>query len=140
MKTMSSQELNEKKTHLHLLMMMARADERMHIKEDIFIRRVVKKLGLTDDDYDEVRFYPERFEFTLPSSEDERMEVFYNLVNLMKIDRKIVYEEIELCRQLGLLLGIHIPLTDDLIVIAEDYLGKNIPKKVLEEAFKKYMN
>ena len=136
----TTEEKNIKKSHIHLLLQLARADDRMHINEDKFMRQVAKRIGLSDIEFDEVKFYPERFEFTIPKTEKERFRCFVDLLNLMKVDEDIAKEEIDFVKRIGLILGINIPLTEDLIALMEKFIGIEVPYDVIEEAAKKYNN
>lgn len=136
----TTEEKNLKKSHMHLLMQLARADNRMHLKEDLFMRKVAARIGLTVEEYEEVKHYPERFTFTLPSSNEDRFKCFIDLLNLMKVDQDIAREEVDFVKKVGLILGIHIPLTEDLVLIMEKYIDKEVPHDIIEEASKKYLN
>lgn len=136
----TTEEKNIKKSHLHLLLQLARADDRMHVNEDKFMRSVAKRIGLNRAEFEEVKFYPERFTFTLPKSQDERFKCFVDLLNLMKVDNDIAKEEIDFVKRVGLILGINIPLTEDLLAVMEKFIGKEVPYDVIEEAAQKYLN
>lgn len=131
---------NVKKSHLHLLLELARADKRMHINEDKFMRKVADRIGLTDEEFDEVKFYPDRFQFTLPTTEAERFKCFIDLLNLMKVDDDIDRAEIDFVKRIGLIMGINVSLTEDLIEIMEKYIGLDVPEEIITEATQKYLN
>lgn len=136
----TTEEKNIKKSHLHLLLQLARADDRMHVNEDKFMRQVAKRIGLNNAEFEEVKFYPERFTFTLPKTPEERFNCFVDLLNLMKVDDDIAKEEIDFIKRVGLVLGINIPLTEDLIALMEKFIGKEVPVNVINEAAQKYLN
>lgn len=137
---MATKDKDIKKTHLHILFELARADDRMHLNEDKFMRKVAERIGLNENEFEEVKFYPERFTFTLPQSSNERFQCFVDLLNLMKVDEDIAKEEIDFIKRIGLILGIHIPLTEDLIALMEKFIGKEVPQEIIEEATQKYLN
>jgi uncharacterized tellurite resistance protein B-like protein len=136
----TTEEKNIKKSHLLLLLQLARADDRMHVNEDKFMRQVAKRIGLNNTEFEEVKFYPERFTFTLQKSQEGRFKCFVDLLNLMKVDNDIAKEEIDFIKRIGLILGINIPLTEDLVALMEKFIGKEVPYDVIEEAAQKYLN
>jgi uncharacterized tellurite resistance protein B-like protein len=136
----TTEEKNIKKSHLLLLLQLARADDRMHVNEDKFMRLVAKRIGLNNTEFEEVKFYPERFTFTLHKSQEGRFKCFVDLLNLMKVDYDIAKEEIDFIKRIGLILGINIPLTEDLVALMEKFIGKEVPYDVIEEAAQKYLN
>jgi len=136
----TAEEKNIKKSHLHLLLQLARADDRMHVNEDKFMRQVAKRIGLNRAEFEEVKFYPERFTFTLPKLQEQRFKCFVDLLNLMKVDDDIAKEEINFIKKIGLILGINISLTEDLVTLMEKFIGKEVPNDVIEEAAHKYLN
>jgi hypothetical protein len=58
----------------------------------------------------------------------------------MKVDNDIAKEEIDFIKRIGLILGINIPLTEDLVALMEKFIGKEVPYDVIEEAAQKYLN
>ena len=136
----TAEQKNIKKSELHLLLELARADNRMHINEDKFMRKVANRLDLSDEEFDEVKFYPERFKFSLPKNEADKFKCFVDLLNLMKVDDDIARTEIDFVKRIGLMMGINIPLTDDLIAVMEKFIGKDVPYDLIDEATQKYLN
>lgn len=131
---------NAKKSHILMLYKMARADDRNHLNEDKMIRELADRMGLTADDLFEIQHHPERFEFTLPKTEDERLIVLYHLLFLMRIDGEITVEEQEMLRALGFRLGLSPAMINDLIRLMLQHIDKPLPDGVMLETIRKYQN
>ena len=132
--------MNTKKSYLLMLIKLSNADHKVDKNEARFINNVAKKLGLTENDVENIHDHPDEFRFTLPDNMLERMRQFYHLLFLMGIDGEITIEEREICRQLGFRLCLNPPLMDDLINLMIDNLNKRIPDGEMLEVIKKYMN
>lgn len=123
-----------------MLIKLSNADHKVDKNEARFINDMAKKLGLTENDVENIHDHPDEFLFTLPDNMLERMRQFYHLLFLMGIDGEITIEEREICRQLGFRLCLNPPLMDDLINLMIDNLNKRIPDGEMLEVIKKYMN
>lgn len=135
-----SETLNQKQTHILTLLMLAEADGRDHENERLFINSVSRRLGMTEADVEYINKHPERFTFSLPNSEVDRMTVLYDLLFLMKIDGDVADEEIEMVRELGTRLGFRIGMVNEFIQTIADSLGKEVPENALLDIIRKYMN
>ena len=132
--------MNVRKSYLLMLIKLSDADHRIDPNEARFIKDVAKKLGLSENDINNIHNHPETFRFTLPDNMLDRMRQFYHLLFLMGIDGEITTEEREMCRRLGFRLCLNPPLMDDLINIMIDNLNKCIPEGEMLDMVKKYLN
>ncbi len=133
-------DINLKKSYLLMLIRLSDADRCVDQNEARFIRDMAKKLGLSDNDVENIHNHPGEFPFTLPDNMLDRMRQLYHLLFLMGIDGSITREEREICRELGFRLCLNPPLTDDLINIIVDHLNRKIPEDEMLNAVKKYLN
>ncbi len=136
----SQNDMNVRKSYLLMLIKLSDADHKIDLKEARFISDLAKKLGLAENDIENIHNHPEEFRFTLPDNMLDRMRQFYHLLFLMGIDGEITIEEKEMCRQLGFRLCLNPPLMDDLIQIMTDNLNKRLPEGEMLEMVKKYLN
>lgn len=132
--------LDQKQTHILTLLMLAEADDTDHENEVRFINHVAGRIGLSEEDVEEIDKHPERLTFSLPVSEQDRMTVLYDLLFLMKIDGSVVEEEVELVRELGKRLGFRIDMIEEFIQTMARYIGQAVPSNELLDIIKKYMN
>ncbi len=132
--------LDQKQTHILTLLMLAEADNSDHENEIRFINHVAGRIGLSEQDVDDIDKHPERLNFSLPVTEQDRMTVLYDLLFLMKIDGSVVGAEKELVQELGKRLGFRMDMIEEFIEVMRRYIGQSIPPNVLLDIIKKYMN
>lgn len=131
---------NTRESYIAALLMLAEADDRDHLFEWRFIVDVAHRLGMTEEDVKRIDTHPQDLHFRLPKGEQERMNLLYHLLFLMKIDGSVGEKEIALCHELGTRLGFNYLMVDELIVIMSKYVGKLVPEKALLNIIRKYMN
>ncbi len=131
---------NTKESYLATLLMMAEADDRDHESEWKFMVHVAVLLGLTEQDLVRIDQHPENLSFEFPKGEQERMNLLYHLLFLMKIDGRVGPKEKALCHELGTRLGFNYLMVDELIEVMTKHEGKAVPNSLLLDIIKKYMN
>lgn len=133
-------ELSKKKTHLLMLLMLAEADDHDHDLELIFISKVASRLGLSDEEVTRIDKNPQTVTFIIPKREHERMEILYDLLFLMKFDQHVDDEEIDLLHRLAFRMGFRPTMTQEMIEVMKQHVGKLVPKESLLSIIRKYMN
>ncbi len=134
------QDLEKRKSHLLTVMMMMDADNSEHDFERRFIYNVAARLGLTDQDVDELKENPTNIGYELPKTEVARMTIVYDIFFAMKIDGNINEDEEKLFLTVGRLLGFNDMMLKEFLGVARKYVGKPIPDDTLLNIIKKYMN
>jgi len=129
-----------KESYIATLLMMAEADDHQSRNEDRFIEQVALRLGLTADDVLRIDKHPQQLSFHLPNGEQQRMNLLYHLLFLMKIDGDVNEQEVQLCHRLGTFLGFNYLMVDELIQVMIRHVGKQIPQGTLLDIIRKYMN
>jgi len=129
-----------KMCQLKMLVDLADADSKFHINEGKFLKHIAKQLGLNDDDFQEVVTFPKKYPYQKPKDDAERMSQLYYLLFLMKVDGDIAPKEVEFIRSISLFLGVNLRLTDELIQLMYQYLGKELPPDAIKETIKKLLN
>ena len=133
-------DLNVKKAHILMLIIMKDADKHSHYNEEKFIYDIANKMGLFVSDVKDAIDHPEKYKAALPKTYAERMTYFYHILYLMKIDGKVDKSEKEICRKIGFRLCLNPPLMDELIDIIADYANRNIPDDLMLKTTLKYLN
>lgn len=93
------------KTHLSALIQLASADEDFATKEKDLIYLIGKANGVKKEDIDELMSDPLEIDSVSTLSDDEKFELLYNVVQLMKIDNEIFLSEIRFCENIATKLG-----------------------------------
>ena len=93
------------KTHLSALIQLAAADEDFATKEKDLIYLIGKANGVKKEDIDELMSNPAEMDSVSTLSDDEKFELLYNVVQLMKIDNEIFLSEIRFCEDIATKLG-----------------------------------
>jgi len=125
---------------IKLLVHFSRSDKEFSSEEFAYILNVAHRLGV-DQDYVEnmVRHYNEP-ELEVPESEQSRMQIFYYLLFLMKIDRQVDQQETELIHHFGFKLGFSRAMINDFIDIIKEHKDNRIPSELMLEVIKRYQN
>ena len=130
----------QKKSYLHLLIQISKADNKIHQNEARFIDDMARRLGISEEVTHELLDLNKNVDLSLPKDVTERMRMFYHMLFLIGIDGEITEDEKEICKELGFRLCLNPPLMDDLIDIMVENLNKNVPEDKMVEAVIKYMN
>lgn len=138
--TNDQRQTGKKKTHLLMLLMLAEADNQDHDLERIFISKVASRLGVTDEEVAHIDQNPQDLTFIIPKREHERMEILYDLLFLMKFDQNVDEDEIELIHRLAFRMGFRPTMTQEMIEVMKQHIGKLVPKDSLLSIIRKYMN
>ncbi len=138
------QDFESKKNHhksiLSLLIDVAKSDKNIDGNENKFLAEIAARKGLNVEDANEVINNPDKYKFTPPPEEKDRMEIFYYVLFLMRTDGIIEEAEEKICYKIGLKLGFNEQLSGDLIGVMKTYLNDNVPPEAMLEMIKKYLN
>ena len=84
-------------SHIRNMYEMAMADGHLDEDELQLLRKAAESRKLSEEQLNDVRSNPERYEFNLPTSDDERFHQFYEIVQMMVADGYIDINEMKLC-------------------------------------------
>jgi uncharacterized tellurite resistance protein B-like protein len=87
------------------LVMLARVDGEVAASEQNLLKRIAKRLGLTEEQVQEIMAHPESYPMVPPSSKEERFERFIQFVEMICIDGVIDPSEEKLANKYGIALG-----------------------------------
>ena len=101
------------KSHVKNLLEIAMSDSELDEEEYSFLMKLAKKHGVSKRELHKIEKNPTTVVFELPEDSNEKFEQFYELVNMMTIDGKVMDEEMRLCRIFARKFGYNNP--DELV-------------------------
>ncbi len=125
-------------TIIKLLIQIAASDQEITASETDFILRVTQSFGMTEADMDRIQL--DRSAIAWPKSEQDRMNILYYVLFMLRADHQILPEEIVAIKRIGFKLGFRSRLVEDML----DKLSAN-PDNIefgddLLNTIKKYLN
>jgi uncharacterized tellurite resistance protein B-like protein len=123
-----------------LIVQEAQADQDFSILEKKYLSYAAKTLGLTEAEVATIRLSPAKFEMTPPPNEQERMNLLYFLLFMMRADGQVKKAEEDLCHHIGFRLGFRREMVSDLINVMRACLDKEIPPDAMMERVRAYLN
>ncbi len=133
-------ELQLKQYIISLLVLQAQSDKDFSVVEKKYLAHVSKNFGLSDAEVAAIRLNPEAYETKPPANEQERMNVLYYLLFMMRADKTIHTEEEAICYHVGFKLGFRPELVSDLVNVMRDCLDREIPPDAMVDRVKTYLN
>jgi len=131
---MSSEEL------LSILVRLSRIDDFFDQFELGYLIKVGNHLGLPNQVVEDLIKKPLQSTTSIPTREQDRMNVLYYMLFLMKIDTIISDNEVEMIHHYGFMLGFSKPMIDDFIGVMEAHKFKKVPTEAMLDIIKKYQN
>ena len=125
---------------IKLLVLFSRSDDKFDEKEFVYILNVAQHLGLSQDYLESVIRSDETLAMETPESEQERMQIMYYLLFLMKIDREISDQEAELVHHFGFKLGFSRAMINDFIDLIKLHKDSRVPTDAMLDIILKYQN
>lgn len=133
-------ELALKKYIISMIAQEAQADHHFSTLEKRYLSFVASNLGVSEAEVAAIRLNPGIYEIPPPQNEQERMNVLYFLLFMLRSDKEITKEEEALCHHIGFRLGFRRELISDLINLMRDCLDKEIPPHAMVDRIKTYLN
>lgn len=94
------QYLSYKKNHIKNLLALAKADGFVHAKEQKMLLKIGKRLGLKDRQVKELMESDEKFSVIVPDNFHDKMNVLFDVMQMVWADGVIEKKEIEFCESL----------------------------------------
>jgi uncharacterized tellurite resistance protein B-like protein len=135
----NSQHQQLKYSLIALLFKTAQVDNDEHVNELAFIKDVANKFSISNQQLIEIK-HAKNLVLTLPKSENDRIYFFFHCLQLVELDKKITTSEIDFIKRIGFKLGVNPLLTNDLIMLYVNHMGKSINPATVEGIIKKYLN
>lgn len=139
-KTEYQSEHERKLAIVALLFKLAATDGEEAVEEQLFIHDMGTRMGLKSD---EIAFIGKRrneYSVSPPSTEPERMTIFYQLLFLMKVDQEADENEIRFLQKVAFRLGLRPQLSEELIRLVIDNVGRQVPTKEMLASIRKFLN
>ncbi|MEQ9220958.1 MAG: TerB family tellurite resistance protein [Cyclobacteriaceae bacterium] len=127
------------RTHLNLLVQLAKIDGVVVQDEIDLIKKIGKANGMSSEEISECFEDPNLIEDLDHLTADEKYDYIYNIVQLMKIDGRLYKEEIRFCAKVISKLGYQEDVLRELIL--KIYSDENIStdKSSLKETIQQYL-
>ena len=126
--------LDEKSSQVANLIKMASADGNVNYFEDMFIKLIVAKLGVTPKEFKYVIDNLDKISFTAPK-EENKVFYFWQTLQVMKMDMVADEEEIKLCKEIGLRIGFSVAQVEKMVT----YMQENLRTVIELNHFKELM-
>jgi uncharacterized membrane protein YebE (DUF533 family) len=94
------QYLSYKKNHIKNLLALAKADGHVHAKEQKMLLKIGKRLGMKDRQVKELMDSNEKFSVIVPDNFHDKMNVLFDVIQMVWADGVIEKKEIEFCEEL----------------------------------------
>tara|TARA_B100001173_G_scaffold288068_1_gene276915 strand:+ start:1130 stop:1534 length:405 start_codon:yes stop_codon:yes gene_type:complete len=125
--------LDEKSSQLANLIKVAHADGNINYFEDMFIKLIVGKMGISPKEFKYVVDNLDKISFTVPKTDDQKISYFWQVLQVMKMDMVADEKELELCKEVGQRIGFKNTQVEKMI----EYMGTNLRKVIELSEFRK---
>ncbi len=127
------------RTHLNLLVQLAKIDGVVVQDEIDLIKKIGKANGMSSEEISECFEDPNLIEDLDHLSDDEKYDYIYNIVQLMKIDGRLYKEEIRFCARVISKLGYQEDVLRELIlkIYSDEHISTD--KSALKETIQQYL-
>lgn len=122
------------------LVKLAFADGKVDVNEVSYLHKACHSLGLSIDVLQQLGEEIADENLAIPDSEQERMQIFYYLLFLLKADHVITQEEQSMLYQIGAELGLREDFIRDMLNVVYANVDKDIPPHLLLDVIRKYGN
>lgn len=132
---------NEKaRVIIRILYHLAKTDGAVTDIEFTYLVHVGKKMGFSMEDVRTIMLEDKELNEILPYDEQDRMQVLYQLLFMMDVDKKIAEEEEKTIFHFGLKLGFSEYMIKDFMEIFRKHDIDDLPPEVMLDIIKKYQN
>lgn len=131
----SEEKLN--KSHIQNLIRLALADGNLEASELDRIHKIARSLGVTKEETEQLLANPQSIQFNAPSSKEDRIERFVNLVRLILADGAVTEQETKLLRRISIGLSLDENKLPEYTRVASEMIAVNTSKDEVVEALMK---
>jgi hypothetical protein len=128
----------EKNFLLALLLRAVSADELVHHRESVYIKRVIHQLEIPEETIENLP--KESSDISIPKSEKKRMTMLYYLLFLLQSDGSIGSQEEKLAIAAGFELGFNEVMVRNMVMEMRKNLGKQMGTEALLKHIRAYLN
>lgn len=119
-----------KLSHMKNLISIATADGHFDEQERALVYSIADRLGLSEEEMGEVVVAADKIKFHVPSSESEKIELVYDLIQVMMVDGEMEDNELILCRSHIKKLDYPSHMVDMLINAASNCIRTGLDREV----------
>ncbi|HBH24270.1 MAG TPA: hypothetical protein DDY13_12705 [Cytophagales bacterium] len=130
----------EKLSHISDLIRISKIDGDESHMELNFINYVADRLGVSRKEVQDIYQGKLNIKFKTPKHENQVIDQFHRIVLLVGIDKMITKEELELCFQLGVKMGLNYNAIMEVLKKTMSNPAFIMQKKEMEGIFNKYRN
>lgn len=115
------------KRKLNILIYLAKIDGKFHKSEKALLMDFVKKLKMNPDEFKSLVENPEQLE---PEKVEEKAELMFLALKLIKVDNDLDYREVEFCKDLALKFGFKLDMVEHFtsMNLTKEYFDKEVDK------------
>jgi uncharacterized tellurite resistance protein B-like protein len=125
---------------ISLLVHISKSDNHFDDFELSYILQVGQAVGLNQYQIEETIRAEDTLDPTFPKTEQERMNILYYMLFLMKIDQNVSHKEKELIHHYGFKLGFSKAMLDEFVHLISKHQNSNVPTNQMLSIIKKYQN
>jgi uncharacterized tellurite resistance protein B-like protein len=123
--------VNEKKSLIADLILMALVDKELRTEEIAFIKSVGKRMDVGEKELVEMISKPEQLVVETPKDFTKRIIHFHRLMLMMHIDGNVDHKELQLLNEIALKYGFRKTIVDSLLATMAKYPHGEIPPSEL---------
>lgn len=113
-----SGEQKQHKGHFRNLVMVAKADGVIDEGEMALLKKIAKKIGISEHQFDAILENPEDYSINPPETKLERNERLYHLVQMILADQDVEFSEVNKVRKYAVALGYPVDKAEDIAIKA----------------------
>lgn len=132
-----SGEQKQNKGHFRNLVMVAKADGVIDDGEMKLLKRIAKRIGVSEDQFEAILKNPEDYSINPPENKIERNERLYHLVQMVLADNDIEFSEVNKVRKYAVALGYPVDKADDISIKATRSVMEGADLDEMSEAIDK---
>jgi uncharacterized tellurite resistance protein B-like protein len=127
---------------LKVLATLANADGEISKREIMLMEKIGRAHGMSLDEIHAAIASPEKVKDFSDLSVDEKFELLYDIVQLMKIDNKVFNEEILYCQKIAMKLGFSLEAVMEIYPHINTRINLTVPgeKQAIKKRLLKFLN
>lgn len=125
---------------ISILLQLSKADLNFENQEYAYIHEVGKNMGMERLEVEKIIHSDYKYNLTIPPSEQDRMNILYYLLFLMKVDKSVTDQETKLIYHFGFKLGFSEKMLDDFIQLVFLHQKGKVPIEDMLNIIRRYQN
>lgn len=109
--------------HFASIVKIAGVDGEVNEKEEVLLKRLARKLNISEVEYDKILINPSTYAIHPPHSKEERLELMYDLLRIIFADHVIDHQEEHMLKKYAIGLGFSAETSTELVEKSIKILG-----------------